>query len=113
MKPVIMDLDQFQIKRRSFYLPGDIVTFHNLDGQMVCHRLLGWVRYRGAGQAITQADNGATNDGLLMLDRIIGRVSLVDGQKLTIPVSSRMMAVGRWFGAVTDAIRKKCVRRLS
>ena len=108
-----MDLDQFQIKRRSFYLPGDIVTFHNLNGQMVCHRLLGWVHYRGAWQAITQADNRATNDGLLALDRIIGRVSLVDGQKLVIPVSSRMMAIGRWFGAVTGAIRKKCLRRLS
>ena len=51
MQPVIVDQALVYLKRQKIYLPGDVVTYRNGIGQLVCHRFLGYVLCVMAGKS--------------------------------------------------------------
>ncbi len=90
------------IKRRTLYLPGDVVVYARGDDTLVAHRLLGYVPGRNGLSVLTRADNANKADPPAALSRVLGRVTSKDGVKLNCPLSNRLKASLAYFTGVAS-----------
>jgi hypothetical protein len=91
---------------RRICLPGDLVTFGRGAGGVVTHRFVGYLPGWRGWRMLTRADGSAEPDWPVMLDRVVGRVSHVDGLPYRPSLRERIRAcmdwwpaTGRWFMA--------------
>ena len=83
---------QVQIKRRTFYWPGDIVVYGHADDRLVIHRFLGYIPGRQGWRGVTQADNVTRADAPVALGRILGKVSHIDQEPAACSLWQRLQA---------------------
>ncbi len=107
MAPLIRENDQVGIRRRRFYLPGDVVAYTNDRGEHVCHRLLGYAWHRGTWKAMTKSDRALAIDGLLATDRLLGRVERVNRELHRVRFRSRGGAFGHWIRSILGALHRR------
>ncbi len=99
-----------QLARQRFYLPGDIIVFGRGDQRMVSHRLLGFSPGRHGWIAITQADREARPDAPFSVDRILGKVTAIDGVPVRYPLYRRAWAAVRFIKAFGYLLYRKLRR---
>lgn len=88
MAPLIRNGDLITIAHGARDLRrGDIVVFRQ-EGKLVVHRLLRAALPGDAGLALTKGDNRATTDPPLRRESIVGKVILVQGERVRCRLSS-------------------------
>ncbi len=97
MEPALKHQASVRLERSGFFIPGDVVAFYcpNLK-QLLMHRLLGYVRRRGAWKLMTMADQRKRPDSLVDVFAVLGRVTARDNQRYRIPLSVRLRAMCRY-----------------
>jgi hypothetical protein len=98
MSPLIEDQATLMVHSRSWYWPGDILTFLDRDGRMTTHRLLGIYPRNGKLYCLTRPDRHPHPDVPVPVSRVLGRV--VGGECRTeaihIPWYIRLLALKRF-----------------
>jgi signal peptidase I len=74
MEPVVRDGEEVLVRPRRLYLPGDVIVFRRMTGDLAAHRVLGW---RRAG-VVTKGDHCDEHDAPVARDRIVGVVERDD-----------------------------------
>lgn len=99
MEPDIPHRAAVWVKRSGFYLPGDVVAFHcPHQNRLLVHRVLGYVRRRGAWKLMTLADRGMRPDPLVALSQVLGRV-IAQGNRAYRVAPARRLESLRRYGA--------------
>jgi hypothetical protein len=90
MAPALPDGTRVAARRARLVLPGDVVVFRG-SNDLTAHRVLGyWVRgFRLA--LVTRGDNCDRHDGLIELDRVVGRL------ETPVSTSARLRAAGSFI----------------
>ncbi len=83
---------QIRVRRRRFYLPGDVVMVRRMDHWNV-HRLLGVAPGRHGWLVLTSADFGARHDPPRPVQELVGRV------EHPVTFRERLRALGGYFRA--------------
>lgn len=86
-----------RVRRRRFYLPGDVVMVRRLDHWNV-HRLLGVAPGRNGWLVLTSADDGARHDPPRPLRQLVGRV------EQPVKFRDRLRAVGGYVRASVERV---------
>lgn len=107
MDPVICDGALVLLKRQKVYLPGDIVTYRNGIGQLVCHRFLGYRPGPGGWRALTQADEAAMPDASVRPGRLLGKVVASDRRPVPVTLKDRGQAVLKYVQALRPRLAPK------
>ena len=89
MEPALMCGDRVSVSTTGHNIPGDIVVFHNSQGDLVAHRFLGYTLSLRGIRLMTKPDRSNKIDGLLEPDQILGKLthnkSLNSEIKISIP----------------------------
>ncbi len=85
-----------EVRAARLYWPGDIVAFVAVEGGLTVHRVIGWgpaswTRPWRRWGLWTQADDGASPDAPVTLDRVLGRVSARASLQLRAAASWRLV----------------------
>lgn len=100
MEPAVSHQASVRLERPNFFIPGDIIAFYSPNLQrLLMHRLLGYVRRRGAWKIMTMSDQGAKPDPLVDVSAVIGRVIAQGGWTYRISFVERLKAIclyGLW-----------------
>jgi hypothetical protein len=107
MAPVIQDGDLVLSRQCKRYWPGDIVTHISSGDRLVCHRFLGYVRYRRKWLAITRADRERTHDAPRETEWLLGKIVKINGRDHSVSLRERVRASIHWLVALTLAMRRK------
>src|SRR5688500_14223046 len=70
MVPAFADGQSVSVRARRFYVPGDVLVFRTLAGDVAAHRMLGWRR----AAIVTKGDACELHDPPVRRDAIIGAV---------------------------------------
>jgi hypothetical protein len=74
---------------------------------LVCHRFLGYVRYRRKWLAITRADRERTHDAPRETEWLLGKIVKINGRDHSVSLRERVRASIHWLVALTLAMRRK------
>ena len=107
MFPFINDRSLVTVDPNSRLKSGDIMVWRDQHEQLVCHRYLGRFPGRNGAGAVSWADSSSRPDGLVPFSRLLGRVSHVDGDPLTIGKATRLKARTRYLKYVVIRISRK------
>lgn len=105
MSPGLKDGDRIQLRRRRFYLPGDIIIFRSLDNRYIVHRVLGYRMRRRRLEVVTKGDFSLTSDVPVALSRIVGNMDC------PVEIATRLRAVGSYFQLALARLVARHVRR--
>jgi hypothetical protein len=86
MTPHLEEGARVEVRRRRFYLPGDVLVFRTAAGDLAAHRLLGWRRRA----FITKGDACVTHDGPVCREAIVGAVTT------RVPLRVRVVALAAY-----------------
>jgi hypothetical protein len=92
MADSLPDGSDVTIVRRVLYWPGDIVILGRGDGQLLSHRILGYVVGRRGWRAVTMADTESKPDAPVPLNRILGKAVMVNGESLQVQTWQRLLS---------------------
>ena len=107
MSGTFADGSQLQMRRRAAYLPGDVLVYARGDGELVSHRLLGFLPGRSGWRVLTRADNQTQADSPAGLSRVLGRVTHVDGVALKCSVAKRIRSGLAYFPGVAGWLKRR------
>jgi hypothetical protein len=96
MHPEIPRGALIRLERRKRYRSGDAVTLLRADSSMVTHRFLGSIPGRSGSLMLTRADDATSCDPPVRMDRILGRVTRVDGARYRPALKVRAQARAAW-----------------
>ena len=96
MAPHLGDGSTIAVRRRRFYLPGDVIVFRTPAGALAAHRLLGW---RPAG-LITKGDSCVRHDAPVNRHMVIGAVCT------SVPLRARIRAMSRFAGLILKRLTR-------
>lgn len=99
----IPDNSRITIHRTYLPLPGDVVVIRSTGGVMV-HRVIGLYYRRGIGKVLTRADNAHRPDAGVPLPCVLGKVTAVNGRKMTVSLKLRFVSAARFIGFVPGRI---------
>jgi hypothetical protein len=109
MTPLINDGATIQIRRRWFYLPGDIIVKRDSHQKLISHRFIGCYPWKGQWNYVTQADNADTADAAVYGSKIVGKVCggncAVTAYK--VPFKSRIKSIWQFLSLVINRARLK------
>ena len=88
---------RIRIRRRRFYLPGDIVMVRRMDHWNI-HRLLGVAPGRRGWLVLTSADYGARHDPPRPLQELVGRV------EQSVTLQDRLRALGGYVRVSVERV---------
>ena len=86
MTPQLVEGAEVSVRRRSVYLPGDVLVFWTPAGDLAAHRLLGW-RRQGF---VTRGDGCETHDAPVRREAIVGAVMT------RVPLRARVRALAAY-----------------
>ncbi len=109
MEPLLEDGARVEVRRKKFYLPGDVVVILSPSGCYLVHRFLGCYPGQGTVRFVTRADNGFRPDGAVAAGAVLGRVTggQCRPQAFQVPLGTRIRALGRF----TALIVERCIQR--
>ena len=107
MQETIPGGSRLRLESRPGYWPGDVIAFKRGDGKIVSHRFLGYVPGRSGWRVVTCAENTRRVDAPVLVQEVLGKVILVDGQSFHPAIRHRARAVTRYFAAVIRLIVEK------
>lgn len=97
MEPEVDNRAVVRLKRTGFFVPGDVVAFHDpRNHRLVVHRFLGYVRRRGEWKLMIKADRGVRPDPLVANSCVLGKAIARNGQAYRISLAKRLKAVGQY-----------------
>ena len=108
MAPLLADGDRVEVAPARVYWPGDLLAFQAADGRLLVHRLLGYRPHAGRIACVTRGDACPHPDAPVPLDRLLGRVTAVEGRGgggLVSP-AARVRAVLAWLGLAARRLRR-------
>ena len=82
MAPELVAGNEYTVRRRRFYWPGDVLLFQARDGTLTSHRLLGAYPRDGGWKLLTQADSATRPDFAVPTGQIIGRIEEASQRRL-------------------------------
>lgn len=91
MSPALKDGDRIRIRRRRFYLPGDILIFRSVDNRFIVHRMLGYRMRQGQLEVVTKGDFSQNNDVPVSFHGIVGKMDCAVG------IAARLRSLGEYF----------------
>jgi hypothetical protein len=74
MEPAIPDGAAVEVGEAGLVLPGDVLVFER-SGQLVAHRVLGWLPRRRSIAYVTRGDSSAAVDEPVLRSRVLGRAT--------------------------------------
>lgn len=107
MAGTFADGSQLRVRRRAAYLPGDVLVYARGDGELVSHRLLGFLPGRSGWRVLTRADNQTQADSPAGLSRVLGRVTHIDGAALQCSLAKRIRSGLAYFPGVAGWLKKR------
>jgi hypothetical protein len=72
MAPAFADGSVVTVRARRIYLPGDVLVFRTLAGDLTAHRMLGWRR----AEIVTKGDHCEIHDPPVAKHAILGAVDV-------------------------------------
>lgn len=97
--PELPNESSVTVRKRLFYLPGDILVVRRSDHWNV-HRFVGYALGRRGWVALTHADSGTAADAAAHIDRIEGAVAG------PVPLRERSKAVRRYLSTLLQRLRR-------
>lgn len=109
MRPILASGDQVHVTKKRFYLPGDILVFHDIVQDIVSHRFLGYVITPQGLQVMTKADHGERPDVLVRPQNIIGKITRIApySEPLRISRWKRFYAGCDWLKFTLEILLRK------
>lgn len=105
MQQTIPDGSRLRLESSNAYWPGDAVAFRRSDGEIVCHRFLGYVLTRNGWRAITRAENTRQMDAPVYLKDVLGKVTLLNGRHYRPGWIDRTAAVKFYFSGIIKKLK--------
>lgn len=96
------------IRAKNIYWPGDIVVYTRGNGQLVSHRMLGYLPGRHGWLAMARADDAAAADPVVPTSRIVGQVTEIGDQPMSCSLAWRLRSLVRFITGVGDWLRARC-----
>ena len=106
MQQTIPDGSRLRLESNRTYWPGDAVAFRRSDGEIVCHRFLGYILNRTGWRAITGAENTQQMDAPVYLRDILGKVTLLNDRHYRPGLSDRTAAVKFYLSSIIKKLKK-------
>jgi len=106
MQRTIPNGSRLSIEPKRTYWPGDALVYKRGDGQIMCHRFLGYVPGRNGWRVMTRADNTDRSDALVDTESVLGKVIRVDGKSFKPNLEDRAGAVLAFYSTVLQKIAK-------
>ena len=109
MQPLLDDGARVQVRRKKFYLPGDVVVILSPSGRYLVHRFLGCYPGQGTVRFVTRADNGLRPDGAVAAGAVLGRVTggQCRPQAFRVPLGTRIRALGHFTALVVERWKQR------
>lgn len=101
---------EVRVRKQSVYWPGDIVLFARGDGQLVSHRMLGYLPGRTGWLVLTQADAESHPDPVIPASRVLGAVEAINGQPARCSLRWRVRSLARFVSGTLLWARHRLIR---
>lgn len=105
MQQTIPNGSRLRLESCRTYWPGDAVAFRRSDGEIVCHRFLGYILTRTGWRAITGAENTHQMDAPVYLKDVLGKVTLLDGRHYRPGFNDRTAAVKFYLSSIIKKLK--------
>jgi hypothetical protein len=111
MSGVFSDGAKIRVERRVAYLPGDVLVFARGDGELISHRLLGFLPGRKGWRVLTRGDNYQQADPPTALSRVLGRITQINGKALHCGISTRVRSGLAYFPGVAGWLKLRLTKQ--